>query len=616
LVLSKGAIIGDRFEVIGPLGEGGMGQVVSVIDRELGSTPLALKVLYQHLVNDAQVLERFRNEVRNARCLSHRQIVRTYELGHTNKNRYYISMELIDGSDVREILNRRNGSGIELEQAVDILRQVTSGIAHAHRKGVIHRDIKPRNILVSTNGDIKISDFGLSRQLDASHHLTKTGEAVGTPLYMSPEQFRGEEPDIRSDIYSIGIVAYELITGKVPFHDETYYHLAVKHLSEPLPNFEELAELKIPTWYRHIVRTCTEKNKNNRFSSADELLEAIEHGGKISMASSTYSPKAIEVEKGSDDPYIRQIEELAQKRFKQKRNRYLSGTFLVFLLSIYSSLALQDLIAIGTLMLHKSFVAMRMRPIARIVHAPIRFIWNIDRDATNPMDLLNVLKDKKGDVDSLRREASLLVRAGIPLDAVDHQGNTALHLAASRGWSDLVKLILARADLADRRNKRGETAIHRSIRQHDLASVRALANSTNNINQADFDGNTPVHLAVDLRNIAILRELIRNDAALNIRNHNGETPLHTSMKDHNPNQLEIVNELVAGGADIDFPDSRGKRSSEIAFSSSNLELFRLALTHSKTKSIRPIKTPTADKPSLSSNGSQTNIFRPVDHPVQ
>ncbi len=583
MVLAKGAIIGDRFEVIGPLGKGGMGQVVSVVDRELGSTRLALKVLYQHLVNDEQVLSRFRNEVINARCLNHRQIVRTYELGRTANNRYYISMELIDGSDVRDILNRRNGQGLEPEKAINIIHQVASGIAHAHRNGVIHRDIKPRNILVRSNGDIKISDFGLSRQLDASQAITRTGETVGTPLYMSPEQFRGEEPDIRSDIYSIGIVAYELVTGKVPFHDDTYYHLAVKHLSQPLPDFEGLDSLKLPTWYRHMVRTCTEKNKENRFNSADELLETIERGARLKGRRHTVDITSEETKTDGHDPYVRKIEESVAQAYKQKRRRYLIGTCLVFLLSIYSSPSLRDLFAIGSLMLHRGVNTLGTPALTRSAHTPIRLLWGIERDAIDPENLLEVLEDTTEDSLSLQHEAKLLIRAGIPLTATDYKRNTVLHLAAKRGWSDIIPEILERARLADKANYKGETALHHSVREHDIVSTRAIAESSRSINQADHDGNTPAHLAVHLRNVAIVRELSRHKADLNKRNREGKTPLHIAMNDTNPNQLALVNELISGGADVDLPDFKGRKSSDIAFSSKNLELLRLALRHARTK---------------------------------
>jgi serine/threonine protein kinase len=183
-------------------------------------------------------------------------------------------MEFVDGVALGSKIYGPASQKLSLDEIVNILYEITLGVQHAHSRGVIHRDIKPDNILLSTTGEVKITDFGLARTLEVDKGFTNTGETVGTPYYMSPEQIRGDAPDKRSDIYSLGILAYELVSGRRPFNDECWFTLAAMHLNQPLPKLE--SKLNLPRWYEDFVQIATAKKPAERFQSMDDVVDLLE----------------------------------------------------------------------------------------------------------------------------------------------------------------------------------------------------------------------------------------------------------------------------------------------------------------------------------------------------
>jgi serine/threonine protein kinase len=210
--LQPGTVVAGRYEIVKLLGEGGMGAVYRAQDRELERV-VALKVIRPELARNAQVLQRFKQELILARQITHRNIIRIFDLGHAEGMRF-ITMEFIEGEDVSGILARRGK--LPAHEAVAIVTQVARGLEAAHSEGVVHRDLKPQNVMMDAAGKASVMDFGIARSMDASN-MTRTGALLGTPTYMSPEQAQGKKVDARSDIYTLGIIFYELLTGRPPF---------------------------------------------------------------------------------------------------------------------------------------------------------------------------------------------------------------------------------------------------------------------------------------------------------------------------------------------------------------------------------------------------------------
>ncbi|RMG43439.1 MAG: serine/threonine protein kinase [Candidatus Dadabacteria bacterium] len=271
----KGTLIDGRYEIQLPLGTGGMGDVYLVFDKALNNEPTALKLLHKNISNELRHVRRFRNEVIVARKLSHPNIVRIYDFGKTDNGRCYITMEYIDGKSLYEMIPEEPDKFMELGDVVSILIDVARALSFAHSKNVIHRDLKPDNVLISREGEVKLTDFGIARSLDDDMRLTATGEMVGTAYYMSPEQLRGGEIDHRSDIYALGIVAYEMITGERPFNHENYVAISALHFTEPLPRASDLNPA-VPGWFQDFMETCAEKEPADRFQSMDEVIEYLE----------------------------------------------------------------------------------------------------------------------------------------------------------------------------------------------------------------------------------------------------------------------------------------------------------------------------------------------------
>ena len=215
-----------RYRIQRKLGAGGMADVYLAEDQELGRR-VAIKILNSRHGNDDQFIERFRREAKNAAALNHPNIVSIYDRGEA-EDTYYIAMEFLDGRTLKELIIGRGAAPINV--AIEYARQILSALRFAHRHGIVHRDIKPHNVLVDGEGRVKVTDFGIARA--GTSQMTETGSIVGTAQYLSPEQARGGEVDPRSDLYSLGVVLYELLTGKTPFDGETPVEIAMKHLSD------------------------------------------------------------------------------------------------------------------------------------------------------------------------------------------------------------------------------------------------------------------------------------------------------------------------------------------------------------------------------------------------
>ncbi|MDH5769035.1 MAG: serine/threonine protein kinase, partial [Nitrospirota bacterium] len=273
--LIRGTTLANRYEIIEELGKGGMGRVYRVEDTKL-KQEIALKLIKPEIAKDKKTIERFRNELKLAREIAHRNVCRMYDLNE-EKGTHYITMEYVRGEDLRSSI-RRFGQ-LPIGKSISIIKQICEGLAEAHRLGVVHRDLKSNNIMIDKEGNVRIMDFGIARSLEAKG-ITGAGVMIGTPEYMSPEQVEGKEVDQRSDIYSLGIILYEMVTGKVPFEGDTPFTIGMKHKGEMPQNPQEL-NTQISDDLNRMILRCLEKDKDKRYQSAGEMraeLEAIEKG--------------------------------------------------------------------------------------------------------------------------------------------------------------------------------------------------------------------------------------------------------------------------------------------------------------------------------------------------
>ncbi len=267
--LNRGTLFAGRYEIIEELGKGGMGSVYKAFDQKLQEV-VALKIIRPELGFNAAAVERFKTELKNARKIAHRHVCRLYDLGEAGLVQF-ISMEYVEGEDLKKFIRRAGPIGAA--RAIAIARQVAEGLAEAHRMGVIHRDLKPQNIMVDRDGRARIMDFGLSRFLE-SEGMTGSGVMLGTPEYMSPEQVEARDVDARSDLYAMGVILFEMVTGRVPFEGQTPLAVAIKHKSEAPPDARDTNPL-VPEPLVRIIYRCLEKDPALRYQSADELASAL-----------------------------------------------------------------------------------------------------------------------------------------------------------------------------------------------------------------------------------------------------------------------------------------------------------------------------------------------------
>jgi tetratricopeptide (TPR) repeat protein/tRNA A-37 threonylcarbamoyl transferase component Bud32 len=273
--LTRGTTFANRYEIIEELGKGGMGKVYRVEDTEL-KQEVALKLIRPEIATDKNTIERFRNELKIARDIRHKNVCGMFDLGEA-KGAYFITMEYIRGEDLKNLI-RKMGQ-LSAGQATTIAKQVCDGLDEAHRLGVVHRDLKPQNIMIDTRGSARIMDFGIARSLEGKG-ITGAGVMIGTPEYMSPEQVEGKEVDPRADIYSLGVILYEMVTGRVPFEGDTPFTVGVKQKSE-IPQSPKEINAQIPDDLSEVILKCLEKEKDKRYQSVGELgseLENIQKG--------------------------------------------------------------------------------------------------------------------------------------------------------------------------------------------------------------------------------------------------------------------------------------------------------------------------------------------------
>lgn len=269
-MITRGQMINDRYEIIRSIGEGGMANVYlaqdTILDRKV-----AVKILRGDLAEDEKFVRRFQREAISASSLNDPNIVEVYDVGEDD-GKYFIVMEYVQGLTLKQLIKKRGS--LTLPEVQDIMLQLTSAVAHAHESYIIHRDIKPQNVIILEDGRVKIMDFGIAVALNAGE-FTQTNSVMGTVYYIPPEQANGGAATIKSDIYSLGILMYELVTGHVPFKGDNPVEVAIKHMNEPIPSICEY-DPEMPQSIENIILRASAKNPKNRYDSAWEMHEDLE----------------------------------------------------------------------------------------------------------------------------------------------------------------------------------------------------------------------------------------------------------------------------------------------------------------------------------------------------
>ncbi len=273
--LNRGTLFANRYEIIEELGVGGMGRVYRVEDKQT-KEEIALKLINPDIAADKKTIERFRNELTTARKIAHRNVCKMFDLGE-EKGQHFITMEYVSGGDLKRFIRR--SEQLSVGKAISIAKQICDGLEEAHSLSIVHRDLKPQNIMIDDHGNARIMDFGIARSIKAKG-ITGAGVMIGTPEYMSPEQVEAKDIDQRSDIYSLGIILYEMLTGRLPFEADTPFAIGVKHKSETPKDPKEFNP-QIPDDLSSVILKCLEKDKERRYQSSNEVrseLDNIDHG--------------------------------------------------------------------------------------------------------------------------------------------------------------------------------------------------------------------------------------------------------------------------------------------------------------------------------------------------
>ncbi len=273
--LTTGSTFADRYQIIEELGKGGMGKVYKVHDTKI-KEKIALKLIKPEIAKDKKTIERFSNELRLARKIRHKNICQMFDLGE-ERGTHFITMEFVPGQDLKGLI--RQSGQLAVGTTINIAKQICDGLTEAHKSGVVHRDLKPSNVMIDKEGNVRIMDFGIARSLEAKG-ITGAGVMIGTPEYMSPEQVEGKETDQRSDIYSLGVILYEMVAGRVPFEGDTPFTVGVKQKSE-IPRAPKEINEQIPEDLNRVILRCMEKERENRYQSVGELhseLMSLEKG--------------------------------------------------------------------------------------------------------------------------------------------------------------------------------------------------------------------------------------------------------------------------------------------------------------------------------------------------
>ena len=557
-----GTIIAGRYEVAKMLGSGGMGMVVKVIDRLLDNDTVALKLLYPHLVKDDIVFARFRNEVLVSRRLSHPNIVRLYDFGSVGNGYYYISMEYVPGQNLGSRIYDRTKGKLTVNEAVRYLYKISQGLYHAHQMNVVHRDLKPDNILINEGGEVKVTDFGLARSLIVDKGFTQSGEAVGTPYYMAPEQIRGDKVDTRCDIYALGIMAYEMVMRKRPFNEDAWFNLAAMHLREPLPNFADKNK-DIPLWYQEFAQICAAKRPDERYQSMDEVMQVLWE----KMTDEDHDRLGL--------PSVHAISNAPGKKIKRrkKQGKGLSQTLKRNLIWA----ALVGVVAGVTVLAATLHEGTRQTVGGAVLRAEkssgadlsgVKMALGTDAKMQFP-DLIKHIQSGNA------KEVGIQLAAGMNPNSFTDQGMPLLNFAIFSGHHEVVKTLILNSAEVNGADSEGMTPLMAAAQKADFQTVKLLIEKQAYVNARSKAGKTPLIFAIESVATDVVQVLLEAGAYVNIRDELGLPVVLYAVKSGSPGILQL---LIDRGADLSVQDPTGSSLLHFAAESGSVPMMR-ALIH-------------------------------------
>ena len=383
-MIDKGELIDNRYKIIRSIGEGGMANVYlawdTILEREV-----AVKILRGELADDEKFIRRFQREANSASSLKHPNIVEMYDVGEDN-GKYFIVMEYVDGKTVKSLIKKRGA--LNLNEAVDIMLQLTSGIACAHDSYIIHRDIKPQNVLILEDGRVKITDFGIAMALN-QNELTQTNSVMGSVHYLPPEQANGSGSTIKSDIYSLGILMFELFTGHVPFKGDNAVEIAIKHMKEPIPSVCKINP-NIPQSIENIILKACAKNPKNRYDSVRDMHNDL----KVALQEDHLNDARIEYKypehAANEDKDVEKLESKTRE-LKEEIDRSDSR--------INMALIIVGIVCITVVLFGLIFVLLFTSKTTKEVSVPDDLIGLTEKEACNKLKKKNLICDVETDYD-------------------------------------------------------------------------------------------------------------------------------------------------------------------------------------------------------------------------
>ena len=506
-----GQLIADRYTVRAVIGTGGMGWVVKAADRELDGESIALKILHPHLVADPKVVARFRHEVLLSRQLSHPLIIHVHDLVNDPVVGLCIAMEFVDGISLAQLLIEHGERALPIDEALFLLTRVAEALHYAHEAGIVHRDLTPSNILVGRDGSVKLGDFGIAKSFEHELNLTCTGEALGSPHYMAPEQFEGRPTDRRTDIYAFGIIAFQLLRGRPPFVGESFYELAKQHIEQPLPHFDHSALRERGRALLELARRCCEKQPSDRPASVGSFLE--------DLRSQLLEGTQLELQKYST----------TQNRRPKRRRR---GSILAIVTAVLFSWSVYSFVVSNHSLRRLISSVLVFEHDTNIDLTPVKALFGIRGSLLRPQEVFSLIKEGEHlNLVSLF-EASLSIRSRAPNEPLltqikDSEGSTLLHRAVELNSKELVDTFYDNGVSYSARDGSGETVATLAVKRQYLKALAALVQQPRfSPETPDLSGDFPIHTAVRNRDVKAIALLSLARVNANSRTLEGDTAMH------------------------------------------------------------------------------------------
>lgn len=532
--LKPNTLLDGRYQLVSALGSGATGTVFLAEDQNLNSEALAIKILHPHLLLSDESYSRFRAETRITMRLSHPNILTCFGMGQHGNQISFLKMEYCDGTSLADLIDRKPQHR-KLTELICILRDIASALEYAHLQGVIHRDLKPENILIGEDREVRVADFGIAQIVRQEARLTGQGDILGTPYYMSPEQLRSELIDGRSDMYSFGIMAYEVITGQLPFTADSFWELAELHISAPLP-VEPLERVHTPPWLIDLVAGCVEKDRHKRLNSMSEIYNILEQHCPLEQ-----SPDR---DRKRSPSFLEQPSQEESSKFvftfQKNYDRVVRYSFSVFILLV---LFLAPRIN-SSVDWRYNIVAFRIERIFGVKLPWVRKLMHVPAHISYPESMF-------GSGPEFKHETLSLLKAGYEVNVYsESRGEYPIHYVVYR-FADcqIVRYLVEYGALVNVSNRAGQTPLFIAVLRGEPETVEFLLSEKADPNIATLEGLVPLSQAAKSSRYDIARSLLEQSRVpidVNRADLQNQTPLHFAVPSGHRKLVEL---LLTHGAD-------------------------------------------------------------------